>query len=43
MHGEAERVWVFNGAHASFPAGVFGTQERAEEWIRKNARTGTLT
>jgi hypothetical protein len=43
MNGEAEGVWVFNGANATFPAGVFGSQERAEQWIRQNALTGTLT
>ncbi len=36
-------VWVFNGANAAFPSGVFSTKERAEEWIRTHRLEGTLT
>ena len=36
-------VWIFNGANASFPAGVFPTREEARAWIRENRLTGTLT
>ena len=36
-------VWVFNGANAQFPSGVFSSRERAEEWIQKHRLTGTLT
>jgi len=36
-------VWVFTGAGARFPAGVFSCQETAEAWIQKHALTGVLT
>lgn len=36
-------VWVFNGANAAFPSGVFTTQNEARAWIRANRLTGTLT
>ena len=36
-------VWVFNGATNHFPSAVFENRESAEEWIRANALTGTLT
>ena len=36
-------VWVFNGAQARFPSGVFSTREAAEAWIRMHGLTGTLT
>ncbi len=36
-------VWVFNGEGGSFPAAVFTTRERAEEWIAKHEVSGTLT
>jgi hypothetical protein len=36
-------VWVFNGATNQFPSAVFENRESAEEWIRANALTGTLT
>lgn len=36
-------VWVFNGATNRFPSGVFEDRESAEEWIRANVLTGTLT
>jgi hypothetical protein len=38
-----DTVWVFNGGRNSFPSGVFSQRELAEEWIRKNKLTGTLT
>ena len=39
-----DSVWVFNGGiKSNFPGGVFTKKELAEEWIRKNALTGTLT
>jgi hypothetical protein len=36
-------VWVFNGERATFPSGVFTSKDRAEEWIRANELSGTLT
>lgn len=36
-------VWVFNGAGAQFPSGVFSSREAAETWIRDARLTGTLT
>lgn len=36
-------MWVFNGASANFPAGVFSRIEKAEQWIAKDRLTGTLT
>ncbi len=42
-------VWVFTGArgtpstNASFPGGVFSTQERAEAWIAHHGLSGVLT
>jgi len=36
-------VWVFTGAHATFPGGVFSTHELAEAWIRKHSLSGVLT
>ncbi len=36
-------VWVFNGANAHFPSGVFSSREGAEEWIQKHRLSGTLT
>jgi hypothetical protein len=38
-----ESVWVFNGAGAHFPAGVFTTRDRAEAWIAAHKLSGTLT
>lgn len=38
-----DTVWVFNGGRNSFPSGVFSQRELAEEWIRKNKITGTIT
>ena len=40
---ENRSVWVFNGARASFPGGVFTSRETAEKWILKNNLVGTLT
>ena len=36
-------VWIFNGSQARLPSGVFQTKEAAEEWIRANRLSGTLT
>jgi hypothetical protein len=36
-------VWVFNGAKANFPSGVFTSRENAEAWIRDHNLEGTLT
>jgi hypothetical protein len=37
-------VWVFNGGvKSTFSGGVFSKKELAEDWIKKNALTGTLT
>lgn len=36
-------VWVFNGGRNPFPSGVFTDKALAEDWIRKNKLTGTLT
>ena len=38
-----ETVWDFNGAQSRFPSGVFTTLDAAEEWIRRNGLSGTLT
>jgi hypothetical protein len=38
-----EFVWVFNGAKASFPSGIFSDLDRAERWIDEHQLTGTLT
>ena len=40
---EQNEVWVFNGANARFPSGVFSQREKAEEWIAENGLTGVLT
>lgn len=36
-------VWVFNGAKANFPAGIFTSRENAEAWINAYNLEGTLT
>lgn len=36
-------VWIFNGDKHRFPSGVFTDQSLAEEWIKTNRLTGTLT
>lgn len=38
-----QRVWVFNGERARFPAAVFTNRESAERWISDNALSGVLT
>jgi len=39
----AECVWVFNGAKAKLPAGVFRSREEAEAWIHMRRVSGVLT
>jgi hypothetical protein len=36
-------VFIFNGAFAQFPSAVFTTKEKAENWIKTNNLSGTLT
>ena len=36
-------MWVFNGASATFPSGVFSSREKAEAWIQLHGLTGVLT
>ena len=36
-------IWVFNGATARFPSGVFLSLENAKAWIKKNKLSGILT
>jgi hypothetical protein len=36
-------VWVFSGAEARFPSGVFRTKDAAVHWIGKHSLTGVLT
>ena len=38
-----KEVWVFNGAMARFPSGLFFSLENAKNWIKKNKLTGVLT
>ena len=38
-----EFIWVFNGARASYPSGVFTDLDRAERWIGEHRLSGTLT
>ncbi len=40
---EEAGVWVFDGEGACFPAAVFSTVEKAEEWIGKHQLSGVLT
>jgi hypothetical protein len=40
---DSNRVWVFNGNRNQFPSAVFSGRALAEEWIRKNRLSGTLT
>ena len=40
---QVEFVWVFTGASASFPSGVFLDLGPAERWIVEHRLTGTLT
>jgi hypothetical protein len=37
------QVWVFNGNRNHFPSAVFTDRQLAEEWIKENHLTGTLT
>lgn len=43
MSSVEERVWVFNGSQASFPAGVFSDITSAEAAISNHELSGTLT
>ncbi len=44
MHSEEEGgVWVFNGAGATFPSGVFRQKALAEAWIRSHSLGEVLT
>jgi len=36
-------VWVFNGANAAFPSGVFSSEELARAWIERHQLSGVLT
>jgi hypothetical protein len=36
-------VWIFTGAGAAFPGGVFTSRELAEAWIGARRLSGTLT
>jgi hypothetical protein len=36
-------VWIFNGDVGRFAGGVFGSRERAEDWIRERRLSGVLT
>ena len=36
-------VWVFTGPNAPFPAGVFSSREKAEDWIEGARLSGLLT
>lgn len=36
-------MYVFIGEGASFPAGIFTTLEKAEEWIRTHSLSGILS
>jgi hypothetical protein len=40
---QVEFVWVFNGARACFPSGIFTDLDRAVRWIGEHGLTGTLT
>ena len=37
------QVWAFNGNRNHFPSAVFTDRQLAEEWIKENHLTGTLT
>jgi hypothetical protein len=39
----AAEVWIFKGLRNPFPSAVFSTFEAANEWIKTNALSGTLT
>ncbi|MFL5241941.1 MAG: hypothetical protein ACJ8FY_07520 [Gemmataceae bacterium] len=36
-------VWVFNGEGGIFPAAVFSSRQKAEEWIARCKLSGCLT
>ena len=36
-------VWVFNGETGLFPSAVFSERKLAEDWIREQKLSGTLT
>jgi hypothetical protein len=36
-------VWIFNGAKASFPSGVFNSRAEATAWIERHKLSGVLT
>ena len=36
-------IWIFVGANAHFPSGVFSSRARAVAWIRMHGLTGCLT
>jgi len=36
-------VWVFNGENSRLPSGIFTTKQAAEEWVRANGLSGTLS
>lgn len=40
---QVDQVWVFCGAKALFPSGIFLEFEAAERWIESHSLTGTLT
>lgn len=40
---EVDFIWVFNGAGAQFPCGIFQSRKCAEEHIRKYNMSGILT
>jgi hypothetical protein len=40
---DSEWVWIFVGAQAAFPGGVFTELERAEAWILRHQLSGTLS
>ena len=40
---DMQEVWVFVGAAAKFPSGVFAILADAERWISKHSLTGVLT
>lgn len=43
MKLNTRKVWVFQGANAKFPSGIFTQQSVAEEWIAANRFSGILT
>ncbi|WP_420718338.1 DUF7710 domain-containing protein [Pyxidicoccus sp. MSG2] len=43
MLHELADVWVFCGAGARFPSGVFRARSSAEDWIGRYRLSGTLT